>query len=122
MNGGRWANDTSGGSKGNARDASPTLGPISFNFMRFSAKILPNHRFLPHIQGLMPPVLEILDLPLDTSSCGTGGPNGGYSSFPAMHKLGKVGIFVQILMEINWKGLKTESVSMPIYICYGTLN
>ena len=39
------------------------LGAISFNFMQFSAKILPNNRFSPKMQGL-PPVWEILDLSL----------------------------------------------------------
>ena len=28
------------------------LGPISFIFMQFSAKMLPNNTFLPQIQGL----------------------------------------------------------------------
>ena len=43
---------------------SPSLGPFFFIFMQFSVKILPNNRFLPHIQGLAPPVWKILDPPL----------------------------------------------------------
>ena len=32
----------------------PPLSPISFIFMQFSAKILPNNRFLPQTQGFTP--------------------------------------------------------------------
>ena len=45
----------------------PPLGPISFIFMQFLTKILPNNRFLGQTQGLAPappPVMEILDPPL----------------------------------------------------------
>ena len=38
------------------------------------------------------------------------------TSFPAMHKVVNVDIFVQLLMEINWKQLRVESVSMQICI------
>ena len=41
-------------------------GPISFFFMQFLAKILPNNRLLPQTQGLTPIVLEILGVPLAT--------------------------------------------------------
>ena len=34
-----------------------------------------------------------------------------HSSFPTMHKVRNVGIFVQLLMEINWNQSKAESVS-----------
>ena len=37
---------------------------ISFTFMQFSGKMLPNNRFLATSQGLAPPVREILDPPL----------------------------------------------------------
>ena len=40
------------------------LGPISFIFMQFSAKILPNNRFASTSQGLATPMWEILNLPL----------------------------------------------------------
>ena len=36
------------------------------------------------------------------------------SSFPVIHKVDNIDIFVQLLMEINWKQLKTESISMQI--------
>ena len=32
--------------------------------------------------------------------------------FPAIHKFGNCGIFVQLLIEINWKYLTDESISM----------
>ena len=52
-----------GWSKGALGTRAP--GPISFIFMKFSAKILPNNRILPQIQGLAPaPAWEILDPPL----------------------------------------------------------
>ena len=40
------------------------VGPISFIFMQFSAKILSNNRFLVRTQGFVPPVWENLDPPL----------------------------------------------------------
>ena len=43
-------------------------------------------------------------------------------SFPVMHNVGNISIFVQLLMQINWKQLRAKLVSMPIYICYGALN
>ena len=46
---------TIGGSKGGAREARPPLGPISFILMQFLAEILPNNRFKPQTQGLVPP-------------------------------------------------------------------
>ena len=49
---------------GCARDAPPLSGPISFIFMHFPAKILPNDRLSAQTQGLAPPVWEILDPPL----------------------------------------------------------
>ena len=45
-----------------------------------------------------------------------------YSSFPVVYKVGNVRIFVQFLMEINRKDLRTESISMQINICKGALN
>ena len=36
------------------------------------------------------------------------------SSFPVLH----FGIFVQIVMRINWKWIPVESISMQIYICH----
>ena len=52
-----------GWSKGALGTRAP--GPISFIFMQFSAKILPNNRILPQIQGLAPSsAWEILDPPL----------------------------------------------------------
>ena len=38
--------------------------PISFIFIQFSQKLLPNNTFLPQTQGLVPPIWEILDPPL----------------------------------------------------------
>ena len=44
----------------------PPLGPISFAFVQFLAKILPNNMFLLQIQELVPPpVWELLDPPLE---------------------------------------------------------
>ena len=44
-----------GGSEGEgAKDALPTLGPISFISMQFSVKILSNNRFLPEVLPLCP--------------------------------------------------------------------
>ena len=45
--------------------------------------------------------------------------NNLLSSFPVIQKVGNVGIFVQLLMGINWKQLGTKLFSMQIY---GTLN
>ena len=45
-----------------------------------------------------------------------------HSSFPITHKDGKIGIFVQIVMEINWKQQRTESISMQLSIYQGVLN
>ena len=42
-----------GGGRG-TRTPSPSLGPISFIFMLFSAKNLPNNRFLPQTQRFAP--------------------------------------------------------------------
>ena len=39
----------------------PPLNPISFIFMQFSEKTLPNNRFLPQTQGVDVSVWEILD-------------------------------------------------------------
>ena len=44
------------------------------------------------------------------------------SSFPVIHKVGNIVIFVQLLIEMNWKQLKAESVSTQIYVCHSTLN
>ena len=46
-----------------ARDM-PPLNPISFIFMQFLTKILPNNRFLFQIQVLVSPIWETLNLPL----------------------------------------------------------
>ena len=43
-------------------------------------------------------------------------------SFLVIHKVDNIGIFVQLLMEINLKLLRTESVSMQIGIYQGVLN
>ena len=40
------------------------------------------------------------------------------SSFPVIHKVRNVGIFVQLLIEIYWKQLRVEYASMQIYICH----
>ena len=48
-------------SEGDARDARPPLGPISFIFMPFSEKNWPNNRFLSTLLGLEHPIWEILD-------------------------------------------------------------
>ena len=32
----------------------------------------------------------------------------GHSSFPVIHKLGKICIFAQLPMEINWEWLEAE--------------
>ena len=39
-------------------------GPISFIWMQFLAKILPNNMFLPETEGLVLPIWEMLDPPL----------------------------------------------------------
>ena len=39
--------------------------------------------------------------------------------FPVLHK---VGIFVQLIMRINWKWLAVESTLMPLYICHDAIN
>ena len=44
------------------------------------------------------------------------------SSFPVIYKVGKIGIFVRLLIGINWKQQSTKSVSKQIYITYGTFN
>ena len=47
------------------------------------------------------------------------------SSFPLvidLHKVDNIGIFVQFLMDINGKKLRTESSSMQFYICHDVLN
>ena len=52
---------------GGPREALP-LSAQFFIFMQFSAKILPNNRFLPQIQGWRPPCIwDILDPPLPLS-------------------------------------------------------
>ena len=43
---------------------------------------------------------------------------GSYSSFPEIHN---VGIFVQLLVEINWEWLQGQSILMQICIVYGPL-
>ena len=44
------------------------------------------------------------------------------SSFPVIHEVDNVAIFVQLLMEINLKQLRTESISMQISTYQGALN
>ena len=39
-----------------------------------------------------------------------------------MDKFGNVVIYVQIVLEINWKQSRAKKVSMQIYICRGALN
>ena len=41
-------------------------------------------------------------------------------SFPAIHKVGNV--FVQLLIKIDWKHFRIESVSTQIYICHSALD
>ena len=41
-----------------------------------------------------------------------------YSSFPVIRRVSNVGIFVQLLIEINWKQLRAKSISMQSYICH----
>ena len=38
--------------------------------------------------------------------------------FPAIYKVDNIGIFVQIIMKINWKWLLMISIILQIYICY----
>ena len=55
-----------GGRQGREHPPPPRpFGPISFIFMQFSAKILPNNSLLIQIQRLMPPVWKIRDPRLD---------------------------------------------------------
>ena len=44
------------------------------------------------------------------------------SSFPEIHKVDNVGIFVQLLMQINWRQLRTQWISKQIHFCNGALN
>ena len=39
-------------------------------------------------------------------------------SFPVIQKIGNVGIFVQLLMKINFKWQPVEKILMQIYICH----
>ena len=45
-----------------------------------------------------------------------------HSSFPVIHKVDDVNIFLQLLMEINWKQLRAESISMQANIYQDALN
>ena len=42
--------------------------------------------------------------------------------FPVIYKVDNIDIFVLLLMEINWKQLRTESISMQIDIYQSALN
>ena len=56
--------------QGGARDVRPSLGPNSFIFRQFSAKILPNNRFCPPPNsGFGAPFWEILDSSLILFVC-----------------------------------------------------
>ena len=44
------------------------------------------------------------------------------SSFSIIRKVSNIGIFVQLLAEINYKELRAESIAMRIDICYGALH
>ena len=44
------------------------------------------------------------------------------SRFPVIHKVGNVGIFVQLVMRTNLKRLSVESILIQIYICHNALN
>ena len=44
-----------------------------------------------------------------------------HSTFPIVNKVGNVGIFVQLLMEINCKQLRASSISKQICICHSDL-
>ena len=44
-----------------------------------------------------------------------------HSSFPVTHKVGNVGIFVQLLMWINWKQLPAQLRFLQIHICHSVL-
>ena len=44
------------------------------------------------------------------------------SSFPVIHKVGNVGIFVQCLMRINWKCCLMKLILLQMYICHDALN
>ena len=43
-------------------------------------------------------------------------------SYAVIQKVGNIAISVQLLMQMNWKMLRAESMSMQFYICHGTLN
>ena len=43
-------------------------------------------------------------------------------SSPVIHKVDNIAIIEQLLIEINWKHLRTESMSIIIKICQGALN
>ena len=44
------------------------------------------------------------------------------SSFSVTHKVDNIGIFVQLLVEINWKQKPAECILMQIQTCYGIFN
>ena len=48
--------------------------------------------------------------------------NSTHSSFPLIHKVDNIGIFVQLLTKINKKQLRTKSISMQIGIYNDALN
>ena len=48
--------------------------------------------------------------------------SGIQSSFPVIHKVGNVGIFVQLLMRINCKCLPMKSILLQMFIYHDTLN
>ena len=45
-----------------------------------------------------------------------------FSSFPLIHKVGNVGIFVQLLMWINWQWLQMKSILMQMSIFHDASN
>ena len=44
------------------------------------------------------------------------------TSFPVIHKVENVDIFVQFLMAINWKCLPMKSILLQMYIYHDALN
>ena len=42
--------------------------------------------------------------------------------FPVIHEVGNIGIFVQLLKEMNCYLFRVESASIQIYIYHGTSN
>ena len=46
-------------------------------------------------------------------------PFSSFSEFPVLHKVGNVGIFVQVLMEINWKHLELNPFQFTfVFWCF----